>query len=67
MTVVAKRAGFDLLRYNEIVPRMEKGKEVKGHMFIFVMGGEVVADDEHDELDGNYEYGVHVQVFKDEL
>jgi len=45
---VAKRAGFDLLRYNEIVPRMEKGKEVKGHMFIFVMGGEVVADDKHD-------------------
>ena len=67
MTGVAKRAGFDLLQYNEIVPRMEKGKEVKGHMFIFVMGGEVVADDEHDELDGNYEYGVHVQVFKDEL
>jgi predicted TPR repeat methyltransferase len=67
VTGVAKRAGFDLLRYDEIVPRMEKGEEVKGHMFIFVMGGEVVADDEHDELDGNYEYGVHVQVFKDEL
>ena len=59
VTGVAEHAGFDLLRYEEIVPRMEKGEEVKGHLFIFVIGG--VAD-EH-ELDGDYEYGVHVEVF----
>jgi predicted TPR repeat methyltransferase len=62
VTGVAERAGFDLLRYEEIVPRMEKGEEVKGHMFIFVMGGGFA--DGH-EMDGNYEYGVHVEVFNE--
>ncbi len=61
VTGVAESAGFDLLRYEEIVPRMEKGEEVKGHLFVFVMGG--VADEL--ELDGDYEYSVHVEVFNE--
>jgi predicted TPR repeat methyltransferase len=56
---VAESAGFDLLRYEKIVPRMEKGEEVKGHLFVFIKGG--VAD-EHD-FDEDSEYGVHVEVF----
>ena len=34
---VAKELGFSLASYEEIVPRMEKGKEVKGHIFHFVL------------------------------
>ena len=35
---VAKDLGYSLASYEEIVPRMEKGKEVKGHIFHFVLG-----------------------------
>ncbi|KAL3810938.1 hypothetical protein ACHAXA_001111 [Cyclostephanos tholiformis] len=55
---VAERAGFHLLRYDEIVPRMEKGEGVKGHLFVFVIGG--VAEEL--DVDGGYEYSVHVEV-----
>ena len=33
----ASSAGYDLVFYKEIVPRMEKGEEVKGHLFTFVL------------------------------
>ncbi len=33
----ASEAGYDLISYEEIVPRMEKGEEVKGHLFTFVL------------------------------
>ena len=36
---VAKEAGYDLKTYEEIVPRMENGEEVKGHLFGFVLKG----------------------------
>ena len=36
---VAKEAGYDLKTYEEIVPRMENGSEVKGHLFGFVLKG----------------------------
>ena len=31
--------GYDEIAYREIVPRKEKGEDVKGHMFIFGIGG----------------------------
>mmetsp|Transcript_428 Transcript_428/g.613 ORF Transcript_428/g.613 Transcript_428/m.613 type:complete len:447 (-) Transcript_428:60-1400(-) len=31
----AESAGYKLVAYKEIVPRMEKGEEVKGHLFTF--------------------------------
>jgi predicted TPR repeat methyltransferase len=34
----AKEAGFRLIGYEEIVPRMEKGEEVQGHLFQFAHG-----------------------------
>ncbi|KAL7481767.1 hypothetical protein ACHAW6_007482 [Cyclotella cf. meneghiniana] len=46
----AKEAGFRLVGYEEIVPRMEKGEEVQGHLFQFAYGlddswdGEEVGD-----------------------
>lgn len=33
----AKDAGYDLVMYEEIVPRMERGEEVKGHLFTFAL------------------------------
>ena len=33
----ANEVGFELITYEEIVPRMEKGEEVKGHLFGFVL------------------------------
>ena len=33
----AQKAGYELLNYQEIVPRMEKGEEVQGHLFTFVL------------------------------
>mmetsp|Transcript_14382 Transcript_14382/g.29328 ORF Transcript_14382/g.29328 Transcript_14382/m.29328 type:complete len:576 (-) Transcript_14382:2478-4205(-) len=41
----AKNAGYNLVGYELIVPRMEKGEEVKGHMFQFVLG-EINSNDE---------------------
>eukprot|EP00804_Cyclotella_cryptica_P022020 CCRYP_000934-RB/>CCRYP_000934-RB protein AED:0.19 eAED:0.20 QI:0/0.5/0.33/1/0.5/0.33/3/457/630 len=41
----AKEAGFRLIGYEEIVPRMEKGEEVQGHLFQFAFG----LDDDWDE------------------
>ncbi len=57
---VAENAGYHLLRYDEIVPRMEKGEGVKGHLFVFGLGGEDV-EEEHD-VDGEYEYTVHMEL-----
>jgi len=48
VTNVAESAGFDLLGYEEIVPRMERGKEVKGHLFVFATGGSI---EEHVHVD----------------
>lgn len=36
----AGEVGYELVGYDEIVPRMEKGKEVKGHLFRFVLRNE---------------------------
>ena len=41
----ASSAGYDLVSYEEIVPRMERGEEVDGHLFTFVL-----KVDEHNEL-----------------
>ena len=41
----ASSAGYDLVSYEEIVPRMERGEEVDGHLFTFVLKA-----DEHNEL-----------------
>jgi len=43
----ASDAGYDLVSYEEIVPRMEKGEEVQGHMFSFVLNNKAK---EHNEL-----------------
>ncbi|KAG7338698.1 methyltransferase and TPR repeat domain containing protein [Nitzschia inconspicua] len=32
---MADNAGFTLIEYSEIVPRMEKGEPVQGHLFVF--------------------------------
>lgn len=34
---MANKAGYVLKDYNEIIPRMEKGEPVKGHLFVFEM------------------------------
>lgn len=34
----AVEAGYTLVKYQEIVPRMEKGEEVRGHLFAFMLG-----------------------------
>jgi len=34
---IANRAGYELIDYKEIVPRMEKGEEVQGHLFTFIL------------------------------
>ena len=47
---VAENAGFDLIRYDAIVPRMEKGEEVQGHLFVFAIGGIVNEEDVHVEV-----------------
>lgn len=33
----AQKAGYELVDYQEIVPRMEKGEEVQGHLFSFIL------------------------------
>jgi len=33
----AEKAGYELINYKEIVPRMEKGEEVRGHLFSFIL------------------------------
>mmetsp|Transcript_22547 Transcript_22547/g.40107 ORF Transcript_22547/g.40107 Transcript_22547/m.40107 type:complete len:231 (+) Transcript_22547:233-925(+) len=49
VTGVAEQAGYDLVSYEEIVPRMEKGEEVQGHLFAFVIGGSA-PEDEYEEV-----------------
>jgi len=46
-TEAAARAGYRPRSYEEIVPRMEKGEEVRGHLFGFVRGddGETSKDE----------------------
>lgn len=61
VTEEAENAGFELVRYDKIIPRMEKGKEVQGHLFVFGIGGVRLV--EVDRL--NADYGVHVQFFND--
>jgi len=46
VTEVAESAGFDLIGYEKIVPRLEKGVAVDGHLFIFAIGGDVEEDDD---------------------
>ena len=31
----ADAAGYTLVSYEEVVPRMEQGREVRGHLFVF--------------------------------
>jgi predicted TPR repeat methyltransferase len=50
VTDVAKNAGFDLIRYDRIVPRIEKGEEVQGHLFVFAIGGVISEGDVHVEV-----------------
>jgi len=33
----ASKSGYDLVSYEEIVPRTERGEDVKGHLFAFVL------------------------------
>jgi len=42
----ASEAGYELVMYEEIVPRMEKGEEVRGHLFGFVLNKGTKSDDE---------------------
>jgi predicted TPR repeat methyltransferase len=42
----ASEAGYELVMYEEIVPRMEKGEEVRGHLFGFVLHKGTKSDDE---------------------
>ena len=49
VTNMAEKAGWDLIRYEEIVPRMEKGEEVQGHLFTFAIGGGPTPDDFDEE------------------
>ena len=60
---VAEKAGYVLLSYEEIIPRMENGEEVQGHLFTFGLGKrfEAVPDDE--DLD----QFVEVESFIEEL
>mmetsp|Transcript_22963 Transcript_22963/g.56583 ORF Transcript_22963/g.56583 Transcript_22963/m.56583 type:complete len:464 (-) Transcript_22963:23-1414(-) len=37
---MAQKVGYRLESYQDIVPRMEKGEPVKGHLFGFVLGGD---------------------------
>jgi len=39
VTEAATEAGYRLMSYEEIVPRMEKGEEVRGHLFAFALHG----------------------------
>ena len=36
VVAMAQAAGFQLMSYDEIVPRMEQGKAVDGHLFVFM-------------------------------
>jgi len=54
----AEEAGFYIVGYEEIVPRQEKGEDVKGHMFIFAIGGEPYGEEE----DGS-QYEVSYEMF----
>jgi len=40
-------AGYHLVSYEEIVPRMEKGEEVRGHLFGFILKSQ---EQDHVEL-----------------
>jgi predicted TPR repeat methyltransferase len=37
----ASDAGYSLVAYEEIIPRMERGEEVQGHLFTFVMNNRI--------------------------
>ncbi|KAL7552590.1 hypothetical protein ACHAWF_015826, partial [Thalassiosira exigua] len=63
VTGVAEKAGYVLLGYDEIVPRMEKGEEVQGHLFTFGLGEHFKVGSDDEDLD---EF-VEVQSFVDEL
>lgn len=41
----AESAGYRLVSYEEIVPRMEKGEEVKGHLFTFSLQHPRITDE----------------------
>lgn len=45
----AAKVGYELVKYEEIVPRTEKGEEVKGHLFGFVLTNKKTAQG-HTEL-----------------
>jgi len=45
VTGIAEKAGYDIIGYEHIVPRMEKGEEVKGHLFVMATGGHAKEDD----------------------
>ncbi|KAL9188548.1 hypothetical protein ACHAXT_006926 [Thalassiosira profunda] len=70
---VADEAGYDIIGYEHIVPRMEKGEEVKGHLFVLATGGHAIEeesmfdeDGEHFDEDGmEYEYVVNEWIEED--
>mmetsp|Transcript_11790 Transcript_11790/g.25948 ORF Transcript_11790/g.25948 Transcript_11790/m.25948 type:complete len:621 (+) Transcript_11790:56-1918(+) len=68
---VAKEAGYRLIGYEEIVPRMEKGEPVQGHLFQLAFGEEILPEDFEDiEEMVFYEYdggGEREDSVKDEL
>lgn len=47
----ARKAGYRLVTYEEIVPRLEKGKEVEGHLFQFALGLDEYFDEDDLETD----------------
>lgn len=46
----AEAVGYKLVHYEEIVPRMERGEEVRGHLFTFLRTSEQIDDDIKSEL-----------------
>mmetsp|Transcript_37422 Transcript_37422/g.78930 ORF Transcript_37422/g.78930 Transcript_37422/m.78930 type:complete len:604 (+) Transcript_37422:179-1990(+) len=63
---VAEKAGYELIGYEEIVPRMEKGEDVQGHLFTFMIGGSNDSDFEG-EYFGDESVHVEIQPGMDEL
>ena len=70
---MADEAGYDIIGYEHIVPRMEKGEEVKGHLFVLATGGHAIEEgslfdeegDFFDEDDMEYEYVVNEWIEED--
>ena len=51
---VADEAGYDIIGYEHIVPRMEKGEEVKGHLFVLATGGHAIEEGSMFDEEGDF-------------